>query len=871
MQNDTNITPMMRQYLAIKASLDPQTVLLFRLGDFYELFFDDAHRVAPILDITLTQRASIPMCGIPYHALDAYLPKLLNANLKVAIAEQTADPKACKGIVPRAITKIITPGTASDAILLNSDAHNYLLSISSHHEQWGIAALDLSTGDYLHTQVDSLDLLNSEITRLSPKEYILPESLHAFFQKNPNESPRALIGATPSPMPDYIFSPDYATSSLKKHFNVHSLSAYGAELAPYGIQAAGAIIFYVTDTLHQKPYHIHALHHYISSEYMTVDATTVRHLELIDHLPGHDKTCTLLFHLNKTVTPMGSRLLKTYITQPLLHVDYIRQRLNAVESFVSAPSLLNEFRETLSTVRDLERITARINLGSVLPRELLALAHSLEVIPDLKNILFHFHNAPLINVINEKLMPLNELKALIKNAISDDPPALLSEGNFIKATFNQQLDTFRNAATDGKKWLADIQKREQDRTGIKTLKVNYNRVFGYYIEISKVAAKSAPEDYIRKQTTTNSERFITPELKELEATILGAEDKAKALELKIFSEIRTQALEFTHALQANAKALATFDVLSTFAHIAQRHNYIRPSINESHELCIQGGRHPVLDMTMTDTRFVPNDVLLNDKETRIQIITGPNMAGKSTYIRQTALLTLMAQMGSFIPADSASIGIVDRIFSRIGASDDISKGYSTFMVEMIETAHILHHATPKSLVILDEIGRGTSTFDGLAIAWSVAEYLHDHPTARPRTQFATHYHELTELSLLCESCKNFYVAVQEHGDQIIFLRQILPGVADKSYGIQVARLAGLPNRVINRAFQILDNLEKHAISASGLPTFIDECTTSCRLSEASEKKVNSPRKTRKKMPEIPQRNTDFADPNADDGQLFLGL
>lgn len=818
MQNEEiRLTPMMRQYYDVKRGLPPDAVLLYRLGDFYELFFEDACKVAPILDITLTRRASQTMCGIPYHALDAYLPKLLEAGLKVAIAEQTEDPRQVKGIVKRSVTRIITPGTVSDASLISNDRHNFLAALLIRKEIVGIAALDLSTGDFTMTQPSDIPHYDSELNRLSPREIIIPESLHRQWESDPAAMPESLRNVIIVPLADYYFAADYAEETLKNHFKVAALDAFGWTEMPVAGCAAGAILDYVTHQLRQKGDHIRTLRAICDTAVMSIDPITLRHLELTDPLPGHTKENTLLHHIDHTVTPMGTRLIRDWMLRPLSETRLIRERHEAVELFTADPLLLTEFRETLSAVRDLERITARINLGYAVPRDFIALQQSLAALPDIRLLLETFNETALIATLAETVMPMPELSDRITRAISDQPPNNLTEGGIIREGYHPDLDTLRRAASEGKQWLADVQVREQKRTGIKSLKVQFNRVFGYFIEISKANLHLVPDDYTRKQTTVNAERFITAELKELESTILGAEEKAKALEQDLFIELRTYAATFTATLQKTAKAIAGLDVVSALAELAQRHRYIRPVMTDEVVLDIRGGRHPILDITMKNERFVPNDTCLNDSDQRIMIITGPNMAGKSTYIRQTALLTIMAQMGSFIPADSAVIGIADRVFTRIGAADDIARGQSTFMVEMVETANILNHATARSLVILDEIGRGTSTFDGLAIAWAVAEHLHNHPTARPRTQFATHYHELTELAIICPGIKNFSIAVREYGEQIIFLRQIIPGAADKSYGIHVARLAGLPQSVITRAFEILDNLERHAISASGEP------------------------------------------------------
>ncbi len=822
MDTITTLTPMMRQYQDVKRSLPTDAVLLFRLGDFYEMFFEDAQKVAPVLEVVLTSRGGTPMCGIPYHALDAYLPKLLEAGLKVAIAEQTEDPKLAKGIVKREVTRIITPGTLSDSALMSAQSANFLVAYFTTKQGYAIASLDLSTAEFKMTQLTSEQAVITEMNRLSPREVVIPASYEELWKKDPDSKPDFLQNMIIAPIPDYIFTMDFAVENLQRHFAVKSLDAYGAQEAPLGIITASAALYYISETLHQKVDHIRALHHYRTDQSMILDPVTLRHLELTEALPGHTKESTLFYHLNQTVTPMGARLLREWLLRPLTQPAQIRARLNAVSMFVQDPMHLAEFREVVSAIRDLERITARINLGSVSPRDLLALRYSLEALPGVKLLLESYTEIPMIQKQLGEIDLLPELLETLQKAIDENPPNTISEGGIFAPGFDSALDEFRAASSEGKQWLANVQVREQERTGVKSLKVQYNRVFGYFIEISKANLHAVPEDYIRKQTMVNAERFITPELKELEAKILGADDKAKALEQQLFTQLRAFAASFTTRLQATAHALAVLDVLSTFAELAIKYAYICPEIVEEAVLDIVEGRHPVLDITLVNDRFIPNDTFLDEDKHRMMIITGPNMAGKSTYIRQTALLVILAQMGAFLPAKRAIIGVADRVFTRIGASDDIARGQSTFMVEMVETANILNHATDRSLVILDEIGRGTSTFDGLAIAWAVAEALYNgEGCGHPRTQFATHYHELTELSMICDGIRNYNVAVQEYGEQIIFLRQIIPGPADKSYGVHVAKLAGLPKQVVSRAFEILDNLERNTISASGEPVIAE--------------------------------------------------
>lgn len=800
---EEKLTPMMQQYRAAKADIPDDAILLFRLGDFYEMFFEDATRASAILDIVLTKRQGLPMCGFPYHNLEAQLPKLLTAGVKVAIAEQMEDPKLAKGIVKRSITRVITPGTVMEGSVLQPGRNNFLLALTAKKENYALASLDISTGEFKVTQVDSIAKLETEINRLGARECVVPNALLATLEAEP--PPLTVAGnMIYTSLDDYIFAFDNANDFLKSHFKVASLDGFGCKDRPLLISAAGAVLQYAVENLRQNAGHVARLNVYNTAGVMELDMTSQRNLELTEPMYGSDRSGTLMAILDKTVTPMGSRLLRNYILRPLCNREDILQRLDAVEALCSDVLTAAEIHETLGVVRDLERIVARLNVGSANARDMLMLATSLGVLPGINMLLDNF-DTPLLNALNRCIEPQPTLVSHIEAAITDEPPATITDGNLIREGYNAELDELRSAATEGKNWLLDVQTREQTRTGIKSLKIRYNSVFGYYIEVSKSNLDLVPEDYVRKQTLVNAERFITPELKELESKILGAEEKSKALEIQLFQALRQEALPATAAIQLAAASLAGLDVLCSYATCAREYNYVRPKIREDNYLNIIGGRHPVLDVNLKHERFVPNDVLLDNELNKMMMITGPNMAGKSTYIRQTALLVVMAQIGSFIPADRAEIGIVDRIFTRVGAADDLNRGQSTFMVEMVETANILNNVTPKSLVILDEIGRGTSTFDGLSIAWSVAEFLHDEVGCR--TQFATHYHELTELAQTRSGIKNYLVAVKEYGDQIIFMRQIVPGGADKSYGIHVAKLAGLPNEVIGRAKVILEALE----------------------------------------------------------------
>ncbi len=810
---EVKLTPMMRQYRQAKAEIPTDAILLFRLGDFYEMFFDDAARASAIMDITLTKRGGVPMCGFPYHALEIHLPRLLHAGVKVAIAEQMEDPAQAKGIVKREITRVITPGTVMDSSVLAPDKNNFLVALATGKNGLGLACLDISTGEFKATEISSLEKLEPELHRLGTMECLVSESLLKEWEKSGDlpDCGRKLLWTA---VEDWIFSFDCAEEALKRQFQVASLDGFGCRDHNLAVCAAGAVMHYAAENLRQPIGHLKRLYTYSSDSYMELDAISQRNLELTESMFNSGRDGTLLSVLDSCATPMGGRMLRDWILRPLYDISAINARLESVEAFRDDPLSLAEIREITGAIRDLERIVARINIGSANARDLIALAESLEMIAPVKLLLENF-GAPLLEQLRSQLHELPELVERINTTLADEPPVNLNDGGIIREGFHAGLDELRSASTEGKSWLGALQKKEQERTGIKTLKVKYNRVFGYYIEISKSNLNLAPEDYIRKQTLVNAERFITPELKEIESKILGAEDKSKALEHQLFMQLREFSLGFTEDIQTTAAALASIDVITSLTESARKYNYVRPRIVDDETLIIKSGRHPVLDATMIEERFVPNDSCLDSDDNRMMIITGPNMAGKSTYIRQTALLTIMAQMGSFVPAESMIVGLVDRIFTRVGAADDISRGQSTFMVEMVETANILNHATGKSLVILDEIGRGTSTFDGLSIAWAVAEFLHDE--TRTRTQFATHYHELTELSITRKGVKNYNVAVKEYGDQIIFLRQIIKGGTDKSYGIHVAKLAGLPEAVVKRANIILDNLENNSMGEGGQP------------------------------------------------------
>ena len=798
---DEKMTPMMRQYKEAKASIPPDAVLLFRLGDFYEEFFEDAERVSAVLDLVLTKRQGYPMCGFPHHALESFLPKLVGAGLKVAIADQMEDPKLAKGIVKREITRIITPGTVTESTMLNSVVNNYAAALCRDKGNvYALALLDISVGEFF-VFTGNLEQIDAEMRRFDVRETVIEPGLLEELRSGTLPGPEKMLFTELD-----IFEFDFQENNrfLCDHFGVLSLDGFGCRDYPQAVCAAGALLRYAAINLRHEAGHVTKLELRSSSGALALDPISLRNLEIVCSMYDKSKGGSLLGVLDKTVTPMGGRKLRNWLLRPLKEHDPIVERQDAVEGFLYDQLSLAELRETIGVIRDIERITGKLNIGSAGPRDLLALAVSLDCLPGVKMMLEPF-KLPVFEKEMCRIADFSELVTRIFDTIDENTPALIAEGGVIKSGFSPELDELRSAATEGKNWLAQIQMREIERTGIKSLKVKFNSVFGYYIEVSKANLSAVPEDYIRKQTLVNAERFITPELKELENKILGAEEKARNLESEIFSQLRSAAVEYTHSLQEAADAVAAVDALGSLAEAARLNHYVRPDIFDDDRLVITGGRHPVIDR-MIPGNFVPNDCKLDGDLNRLMLITGPNMAGKSTYIRQTALLVIMAQIGSFIPAESAQIGLVDRIFTRVGAADDLSRGQSTFMVEMLETANILNHATAKSLVILDEIGRGTSTFDGLSIAWSVAEFLHDE--IRCRTQFATHYHELTELARTRRGVNNYNVAVREYGEDIIFLRQIVPGPSDRSYGIHVAKLAGLPQEVLSRANDLLELLER---------------------------------------------------------------
>jgi DNA mismatch repair protein MutS len=798
---EKKLTPMMAQYQAMRRSLPEDILLLYRLGDFYEMFFDDAKIAAGILNVALTKRHDIPMCGVPHHAAQGYIAKLIRANKRVAIAEQTSEPVAGK-LVDREIAQIISAGTVDDLTLLDDTRHNYLAAVfhggTTKKPCYGLACADHTTGAFTVAEFPNLQLLEDELTRLSPSELLISD-----------EQVQELGGLKNyQPYDGYAFIQEQALHTLKDHFKVQSLDGFGCSDMPGAIAAAGGVLHYLTYQLRRNCAHLRTLSVRNASDHVLIDTASQANLDLVESRSG--KQHTLVGVLDRTSTPMGARKLRDWILHPLRDLATLTGRLDLVDSLLAEPYVLTKLRDTLKNIRDIERTTGRLSQGSGNGRDLKSLQTSLEHIPNLKADLSAVAatSGRVANLRSQLLSSIQEFPELVQflqDALVEEPPALLKDGGLIRDGHSEALDELRSASRDGKQWIAELQQSERKRTVIDTLKIKFNNVFGYFIEITKSKADQAPDDYQRKQTMANAERFITPGLKEVEGKVLGADDRAKALEYDEFIKLRSHVTDHLVPLQTTADALATLDVLISFAETAQLYQHTRPVLDESCHLQIVNGRHPVLEQTLVDEKFVPNDTLIDPVDSRLQILTGPNMAGKSTYIRQIALVTLMAQIGAYVPAEHAHIGLTDRIFCRVGASDDLAKGQSTFMVEMNETALIVNNATEKSLVILDEIGRGTATFDGLSIAWSVAEHLHDE--VRCRTLFATHYHELCALSESKDAVANFNVAVREWNEDIIFLRKILPGPADKSYGIQVARLAGLPKPILDRAKEILSHLE----------------------------------------------------------------
>jgi DNA mismatch repair protein MutS len=832
------VTPSRQQYLDIKAQY-PDAIVFFRLGDFYETFDQDAEITARELDLVLTSRPQgkgvrTPMAGVPFHAAENYIARLIAKGYKVALAEQIGSTPV-NGLVPREVVRVFTAGTVIEPGMLEAGRHNYLAAAVVDGERAGLAYADITTGEFATTVLNGRRALIEELARISPAELLVPDSEHTLY----NEA------KTVSKLPDYRFEEGMARQTLLRHFGVSTLSGFGCENKPLAVRAAGAVLYYLQESQRGAIGQIQRLSTYTTDGYMALDANTRRNLELTESIMG-DKADSLFTVLNKTVTAMGTRLLRDRVTRPLRSLEKLEERLNRVEAFFNDALLRADVRQQLKGLPDLERLTNRVLGGKATPRDLENIGQALAAIPNLQTLIAN-HNT--LADIAKELDPCPEVADLITRSIAEDAPTNLNKPGVIRPGFSPELDGVMNSSAHARDYIASLEPKERERTGISSLKVGFNKVFGYYIEVTRANSHLVPEDYIRKQTLTNAERYITPELKEYETLVLNAEERILEIERRVFTEICQQVAVYSDRLLATARGLAQLDVAAALAEVAAAQNYVRPVLNDGLALEIRNGRHPVVEQSLPKQalgeRFVPNDAHFSDTD-RIQIITGPNMSGKSTYLRQVALIVLMAQIGSYVPADSAKIGLVDRIFTRIGAHDELHAGRSTFMVEMVETAEILNHATQKSLLILDEIGRGTSTYDGLAIAWAIVEFLHNHPRLKPRTLFATHYHELVGLAEMLPLVSNYNIAVAEEGDSVVFLHQIVPGGADRSYGIHVAQLAGLPRDVINRANQILKELEAHAPTTAVEPSRFTPSQqmalfpeTSPILEELSELDVNS--------------------------------
>ena len=850
----SKMTPMMQQYLQTKEEY-PDCILFYRLGDFYEMFFDDAITASKELEITLTGKncgleERAPMCGVPYHAVDSYLNRLVSKGYKVAICEQMEDPKLAKGIVKRDVIRIVTPGTNLDMQALDETKNNYIMSIVYIADRFGLSVADVTTGEYMVTEIESSGKMMDELTKFMPSEIICNE---AFYMSGMNlDDLKNRLGITIYSLDAWYFDDALCRKTLMEHFQVKSLQGLGLEDYDCGMIAAGALLKYLEETQKNSLSHLSRLTTYTTGNYMVLDSSTRRNLELVETLREKQKRGSLLWVLDKTKTAMGARTLRKYVEQPLIDKASIKKRQDAIEELKNNAICREEIREYLGPVYDLERLVGKITYQSANPRDLIAFQSSLSMLPPIKCILEDMQSELLKEIYGE-MDTLEELCTLVKEAIMEDPPLAMKEGGIIREGYNEEVDRLRRAKSDGKGWLAELEAKEREKTGIKNLRIRYNKVFGYYLEVTNSFKNLVPDYYVRKQTLANAERYIIPELKELEDTILGAEDRLCALEYELYCEVRNKIAGEILRIQTTAKAIAKLDVIASLALVAERNNYVRPKINEKGVIDIKDGRHPVVEKMIPNDMFICNDTYLDDKKNRISIITGPNMAGKSTYMRQTALIVLMAQIGSFVPASSANIGLVDRIFTRVGASDDLASGQSTFMVEMNEVANILRNATSKSLLILDEIGRGTSTFDGLSIAWAVVEHISNSKLLGAKTLFATHYHELTELEGKIDNVNNYCIAVKEKGDDIVFLRKIVKGGADKSYGIQVAKLAGVPDSVINRAKEIVEELVNADITA--------------RVKEIAVQGENQKKKPQKKLDEVDLAQFSLFDTVKDDDVL----
>lgn len=850
----SKMTPMMQQYLQTKKEY-PDCILFYRLGDFYEMFFDDAITASKELEITLTGKncgleERAPMCGVPYHAVDSYLNRLVSKGYKVAICEQMEDPKLAKGIVKRDVIRIVTPGTNLDMQALDETKNNYIMSIVYIADRFGLSVADVTTGEYMVTEIESSGKMMDELTKFMPSEIICNE---AFYMSGMNlDDLKNRLGITIYSLDAWYFDDALCRKTLMEHFQVKSLQGLGLEDYDCGMIAAGALLKYLEETQKNSLSHLSRLTTYTTGNYMVLDSSTRRNLELVETLREKQKRGSLLWVLDKTKTAMGARTLRKYVEQPLIDKASIKKRQDAIEELKNNAICREEIREYLGPVYDLERLVGKITYQSANPRDLIAFQSSLSMLPPIKCILEDMQSELLKEIYGE-MDTLEELCTLVKEALMEDPPLAMKEGGIIREGYNEEVDRLRRAKSDGKGWLAELEAKEREKTGIKNLRIRYNKVFGYYLEVTNSFKNLVPDYYVRKQTLANAERYIIPELKELEDTILGAEDRLCALEYELYCEVRNKIAGEILRIQTTAKAIAKLDVIASLALVAERNNYVRPKINEKGVIDIKDGRHPVVEKMIPNDMFICNDTYLDDKKNRISIITGPNMAGKSTYMRQTALIVLMAQIGSFVPASSANIGLVDRIFTRVGASDDLASGQSTFMVEMNEVANILRNATSKSLLILDEIGRGTSTFDGLSIAWAVVEHISNSKLLGAKTLFATHYHELTELEGKIDNVNNYCIAVKEKGDDIVFLRKIVKGGADKSYGIQVAKLAGVPDSVINRAKEIVEELVNADITA--------------RVKKIAVQGENQKKKPQKKLDEVDLAQFSLFDTVKDDDVL----
>lgn len=840
---DKPLTPMLRQYHEIK-KLHPGTLLFFRLGDFYELFYDDALIGSREMEITLTARhkesgSPVPMCGVPFHAATSYIAKLVRKGFRVAICDQTEEATTAKKLVKREVVRIITPGTVLESQLLETKENNYLAALCGSGEGMGFAILDLTTGEFLTTEIcgdNAWEKIKEQIEIFRPKELLYPQSLtgllknkesfstqHSTNPNTPASTENSLSVAylyspdniTLTPLDDWLFGYEHAEGLLRTQLNVAALDGFGLKGKHFAVSAAGAALHYILETQKAQTHHIGEITYSESNDFLSLDATSLKNLEVFE-ASDNRKEHTLIGVLDETCTGMGARLLRQWVLRPSVKPGEINVRLDTVEEFKHKSIIRNQIRTIFESVADLERIVGKITLGRILPRELLTLSRSIKILPTLMQHLTECKSSLLITIV-ENFDDLSDLGTFIQDAIADEPPATMNEAGVIREGYNHELDELRSLATSGKSYIAAIEARERGRTGIATLKVKYNNVFGYFFEISHSNRDKVPADYERKQTLVNAERYTTQELKEYEAKVLGAEERILEIEATLFREIRLKLAQHTKRIQSVAKIIALLDVTTTLAEVAAKRGYTRPLLHEGDEIEIRQGRHPIVESF--GERFVPNDLNVNNTTDRLLIITGPNMGGKSVYLKQVALLCIMAQIGSFVPAESAKMSIVDRIFTRVGASDNLASGRSTFMVEMTETANILNTATPRSLILLDEVGRGTATFDGLSLAWAIAEYIHDHPQHSAKTLFATHYHEMTELAKMRPGVRNYQVAVSERNGEIVFLRRVIEGVASKSYGIEVAKLAGLPHSVVERAREILTNLEQNELDLTGKPKF----------------------------------------------------